>query len=161
MFESVNFFWLLKLITRMGKLSGFIFITFDVVSSKIFLQNSFIDWAFFCISMGFSISTFTYSSYYPAEEITKSFIVDFAVQAASMAIIWFPFFIKLANAFKRKEFFQIISNFNDCHTMVRCLDNPMFKISRINIFFISAKIHGQQIIEPKAYSNFSICFDII
>ena len=115
MLESVNFFWLLKFIYKVSRISGCIYTNIEFKTcGKVMIKKSFLNIVLYLISMTLTLLAFSYNAHIPIAAVTRSKIMDVSVNLIVRMTIWFLFVLKACNVVQSQNIFEIISNLLNC-----------------------------------------------
>lgn len=115
----VSFEWLLELIYKILKYSGFLFITIDFNSLGNFTKSKrFYDKVLFCISLGLSLYANFFRGYLPVQQFTHSHIMEIGVNLMCFSMVLKTFFLKVSNMAHGQVFFDTIDNLKWCNVKV-------------------------------------------
>lgn len=119
MLENVNFFWLLKFIYKVSRISGCVYTNIKFKTcGKVVIKKSFLNTVLYLTSMGLTLLAFSYDAPIPIAALIRSRILDVSVNLIVRMTIWFLFILKASNAFKSRNIFEIISNLLKCDLKV-------------------------------------------
>lgn len=120
MFSFMNFKWLLKIIYRIAKLFGFLFMTinFDSIKNYTF-ERRISDLVIFFASFGLSLFACTYDGILPVAALTHSELSGVGVNLICRLSIYATCVLKAANMVFIRRFYDIIVMLNWNHMKVR------------------------------------------
>lgn len=101
---------LLKLIYRVTKLSGFVFISIEFeTTARLKIKKDFWNILIFALSFGLSLYSLTYDGRFAVMDVTHSKIMEIIINLMIDLMIFSPCFIKPVNACMSLKFFKIYS----------------------------------------------------
>lgn len=111
MFKFINLKFLLKLIYKVAKFSGFLFITIDVNSDgKNVIKKQFLNVIIFMISFGFSFAANSMDVYFPVAYVTRSWLLEIGINFIFRLVNYCACILKLSTLLNSETFLNIILN---------------------------------------------------
>lgn len=111
MLKFLNINFLLKLIYKLAKFSGLIFITINFNSvAKVEKKKQFLNVIIFIVSFGFSLTAYSFDARLPVAYVTRSQLLEIGINLIFPSTIWCLCILKLSTLFNSEAFFNIISN---------------------------------------------------
>lgn len=111
MFDFLSFNFLLKLIYKVAKFSGFFYVSIGFNSAgKAEIQRTFSNVFVFIISLGLSLASNFFDSRLPFAHVTHSKLLEICVNLSISFTTWTSCVLKLHVHVQRNKIFEILSN---------------------------------------------------
>lgn len=152
-----SFSWLLKLIYKVSRISGFIYTRIDFNSyQKAVIKKSHANTILFALSMVLSFLGTFYDNHFPIAEATHSKFMDFGLNSFIRMSLWSSFFLKAFSIIQSQRFFNIIDNLQSNDLKVNSLGFAIIETINKLIYFIPVKKNWPSFDKE---SNINNCFN--